>query len=166
MADQIVPAARRRAETEAANVRIVQPALVEVVEHLRTLVRPQHRMKIAGGNYVCFVNALSLLGVDGRRFFLCAELRERHVRALREMPDRLLKLHPLHFHHKVDDCAALVTAEAVVQLRFGVHGEGGRLFIVKRTAAPEPPALLFQRNIFRHDFLQADPRTQLIQKCI
>lgn len=167
MADQRVPAARRGPKPEAADVRIVQSAPVEVIERLRALFRPQERMKISGCRDVRLVDAFLFLRAERSLLAaLAAALGQRQMRALRQILHGLLKFHALHFHDEIQRGSALVAAETIVELRFGVHRKGRRLFIVEGATAPEAAALLLERDVFGHELFQIDPRAQLIQKRI
>ena len=58
---------------------------------------------------------------------------------------RVDKIHAFHFFDKRNRVAAFLAAETMVKLLVLVYGERGFLFMVKRTAPPIGPALLFQR---------------------
>ena len=88
------------------------------------------------------------------------------MNALGKMLYRVHELHALHLHHEMDGRAALMTAEAVIKLRFTVHAERRRLLVVEGAAAPETPSLLLQRHIFRNDLLKTRTGPKLVQPCI
>ena len=160
---QSVPAPGRRPQAKAADVGIVQSPAVEIIQRLGALPCPKQGMIVPSRQPVRFIHAVALVaGRSGvpRPAFPGGHL---HVGAVGQQPHGVHELHPLHIHHEVDDRAALVAAEAVVHLRLGVHAEGGRLFIVERTASPVAPPLLLQGNIFGNHFLQAGPAAKLVQ---
>ena len=163
MMQKAVPAFGRSSEAEAADVRIVEAAPVEVVQGVRALVCPQQSVEEFGGGTIRFIHLLPFVAADANLPRLGASLRKLHVGALRQEPHRVHELHPLQIHHKVDDRAALMAAKAVVELGFGVHGEGRRLLVVERATAPETAALLLEGDVFGDHFLQADAASQLLQ---
>jgi len=99
-----------------------------------------------------------------RRFV--RSLRQLHMGALCEDLYGFHEIHAIHFHHKLNHRSALMTAETVIQLRCCVHAERRRFLIVKRTTAPIPSSLLFQRNILGDDLFKSDARAKLVQPCI
>ena len=159
-----VPAAGGEAEAEMADIRVGKAAFIEVGKRLRALPRPQCGVKKTRRRDVGLVDALALVRADG----VCPRraLRQRQMRALRQQLDGLRKVQPLHLHHELYDRAALVTAEAVEELRFRIHGKGWCFFIVERTQAPAAAALALERNVFGNDLLNADARTQFVQPCV
>ena len=50
-------------------------------------------------------------------------LRQRHVQLIRQMLHRFGKRQMFNLHHKMDDAAARLAAEAVEQLLFRIHRE-------------------------------------------
>ena len=116
-----------------ADIRVGKAAFIEVGKRLRALPRPQCGVKKTRRRDVGLVDALALVRADG----VCPRraLRQRQMRALRQQLDGLRKVQPLHLHHELYDRAALVTAEAVEELRFRIHGKGWCFFIVERTQA-------------------------------
>ena len=69
-------------------------------------------------------------------------------------------------HNKIDDAAALLTAEAVIVLFVLQNMEGGCFFIVKRTAAPVASALGLQGHIAPHYIQNVVSGGQLVQKAL
>ena len=131
---------------------------------LRALRLPERGMKEARREGVDLVDALAFIGVRPRACL--GALRHRHVGAIGEIPDGVHEFHPLHLHDEVDDGAALMATKAIIQLGIDIDAERRRLFIMERTAAPKPPPLLFERNVFGDDFLERRPKFQFVQPCI
>ena len=164
MLERRVPTAGGETKAEMADVRVGKAALIEIGKRFRALARPQRGVKKTRRRDVGLVDALALVCADGVRFGRA--LRKRQMRALRQQLYSLLKVQPLHFHHELYDRPALVTAEAVKELRFRIHGEGWCFFIVERAQAPGAAALALERDILGNDLLNADARTQFVQPCV
>ena len=163
MARERVPALRRGAKSEAAYARVVQPAFVQIAQRLRALRRPDRGVIKARRLEIGLVDAFP----ERAHFVAVAAVADAfgqlHVRPLGQHPDGVHELHALDVHHKIDDRAALMAAEAVIHLRFAVHAEGRRLFPVEGTASPEPAPFLLQLDIIRHHVHNIDAPSQLVQ---
>ena len=76
--------------------------------------------------------------------------RNRNPAFLRHDAQRFRKLAPLHFHHKVEDIAALATPEAVKNLAHRMHVERRRLLRMERTKPAEILPGLLKLEVFPH----------------
>ena len=59
-------------------------------------------------------------------------LGQGHVQLIGQKGDRLRKGETLNFHDELDNAAARLASEAVVNLLLLIHREGGSGFVVKR----------------------------------
>ena len=158
----MVPAVRRGAQAEPTDAHIVQSPAVQVGQRLRALAPPEHGVIVPGRLDIGRVQPLAQRpGLIGVR--LLRALGQGQMCPLGEQVHRVQELHPLDLHHERDDASALVAAEAVKGLRFAVHAEGGGLFAVERTQAPEPAALLLQDNIVGYHVHDVDAASQLVK---
>ena len=72
---------------------------------------------------------------------------QRYVQILRHPGHGIVVGDILIHGDKLEDIPPGMTAEAVKEAIIRLDGKGGRLFIVKRTAAPVPVTLFFQGHI-------------------
>ena len=159
-----IPATRGKPKPKAPDVRIGKPTLVEVGKRLRALACPQRGVKKTRRRDIGLVDAFALVRTEGGT--LIRALGKRQMHALSQQLYRFRKVQAFQLHHELYDRAALVTAEAVKELRFRIHGKGRCFFIVERAQAPGAMALALERDILGDNLLNADARTQLVQPCV
>ena len=93
-------------------------------------------------------------------------LRHRQIGPLSQKAHGIGIAEVFDLHNEIDDAAALLAAEAVVDLLFRRNGEGRRLFIVERTQAEKIGALAGQRDITADDVHNITAGDQLVQKTL
>ena len=85
------------------------------------------------------------------------------MQLIRQKPHRLRKIQPFDFHDELNHTAAGLTAEAVIQLLFRIHGKGSGLFPMKRAQTPIAMSVLLQRDIAGYNLHNISPCPEFIQ---
>ena len=149
MGIQARPAPGRCAQAEMPDHVVADAAVVEVFQRLRAVGRIQ--------GFVIEFCGLDQRGIEPvailfrPRVLAALQFRYGHVRALGQVPDRLGEFHVLDVHHKGDDVAARVAAEAIEHLLFLIDGKRRGFLAVEGTEPPMLGALLLQRDVFGDD---------------
>src|SRR6266436_6287513 len=149
MSQQGVAAARRIPNAETCDGILVQSAIFEVRPRRFPFQRPcqllqEKRLRLS--MHFHEHGALLLLFPFFRRMFL--RPLQRDSAFLRHDAQRFRKLAPLHFHHKVEDIAALATPEAVKNLAHWMHVERRRLLRMEWTKPAEILPGLLKLEVF------------------
>ena len=127
-----IPRVGGSAHTEVHRHLAGNPPLFQIVADSLALLGQQHFVVPPRRFLVQLQQALALpLGT----LVAAVALWHFHARPLGEELHRLGEGQVFHLHNEVDDPAALMAAEAVINLLARIDGERGRLFIVERTQA-------------------------------
>src|SRR5581483_6944375 len=145
-------AARRRvAEQEPARRSVIDAARFQILERARSFGMAEKNFLIVGGG--ALVDAVKMLALTGAVVF-AAPLAAFDG-------DAVTLGHPLHrlgeaqlivLHQKIEDAAAGVAAEAVIDALVFAHGEGRSFLAVKGAEAEMVAPGLFQSHVIRDHF--------------
>ena len=153
---------RGGADAEAADHRVRQSALLQVVKNRGTFRLPEKLMVHPRRRAVGQVDAL----LERAALFIgrvVLHLGQGHVKLIRQKGHRLRKGQALNVHDKLDHAAASLAAEAVIDLLLLVHGKGGRRFVVKRAQTNISMPVLLQRHIRADHLDDVGARPELVQ---
>ena len=160
MVAQGVPAVRRIAQPEFCDGAFAEAALLIVVESDFAAVGQQRVVEEACSFAVHFIDAAALFRHGG----VVAVRRHHHACPVAQKADRLHVVEVFDAADEVDHLAARAAAEAVVALVFGIHGKGGRFFVMERTEPDQIASAPAQRHIAGNDLLNIAAHAQLLQK--
>ena len=161
--EQAVPPVGGCAHAEADGDAFPDLPLVQIGLHRRALRRAQQVVVPAGGIAVQLQHTAAQ---PVRAVLRAVVLRHRQVGPLGQKPHGLGERQVLDLHDEVDDAAALLAAEAVVDLLVRRHGEGGGLFVVEGAQAKQVAALALQGDIAGHHVHDVAAGDELVQKAL
>ena len=141
-------AGRRIAKPETACRFTVQAPHPQVILCRSPCPAAQPVLKKLAGEFDDVVKRLFLLLAG---LVIGAPFRQFDTGLARQALHGLGKAQAVHFHQPFEGIAARAAAEAVIAAPFVLHLEGGRFFLVKRTTAPEHPALAGQLHAPAHE---------------
>ena len=160
--EQTVPTVGGRAHAEADGDAFPDLPSVQITLH-RLALRGAEQVIVPAGGVPVQLQHTAAQPVRVGAFLL---LRHRQVGALGQKPHGLGKGQVFDLHDEVDNAAALLAAEAVVDLLVRRHGEGGRLFVVERTQAEQVAALALQGDVAGHHIHDVAAGDELVQKAL
>ena len=160
MVHQIGPAVGGVANAKGGQNRLGHPAPGGVLQRSRPLRGIELSVVKTGGFLVQRPQPL-LLVIAGLIFLI---IRHFHAHPLSQGTHRIGIAHALHFHLEIDDTAALMTAEAVIDALIRGHGEGGGLFPMEGTQAKHIGTGALEIDILAHHILNGILGDQFIDK--
>ena len=92
-------------------------------------------------------------------------LRNFHTHPFRQRTDGIGVAQALDLHLEIDDTAALVAAEAVIDALIGCNRERGRLLSMEWAKSKQIGAGTFQRHVLPHNIFNGIAGSQFINKC-
>ena len=159
--EQRIPTVGRGTHTEAHGHGAGDLAAVEIGTHGGALLALQHLVVEPRGGLVQLQHtAAQLLRA------VAVILGDGHIDALGQKTDGIGIGEVFDLHHEVDDAAALLAAEAVVDLLVGRDGEGAGLFIVEGAQTKEVGTLARKRNVAAYHIGDIIAGDQLVQKVL
>ena len=157
---QRIPGVGGVADAEGGQGRFGHPAASGILQRRSALRRIELAVEKPCG--LLTERPQALLGAIAGLVLLV--LRDLHPNPLGQSPDRVRVAQTLDLHLEIDDAAALVTAEAVVDALVRGHGEGGGLLPMEGAQPEQIAAGPLQGDIVPHHIFNWIPSHQLVNK--